>query len=275
MFDVAVCGFLPATLSFPTADPSGSSAVIVLPDPSAEGFTERAFAALGERDQEHVLVVHAAHPAATRRIRTVRALLQVHGVVPVPVRRPLTGLAAHASWLVGLAAREVSPGLVLAALEQVERHLPTYAVTSSVAGLALPEVRMHHHVLSWVPGTTFGVELGDRPRIGMGEPGPAPAPPAGSSVPGADLLWSGDARLESRLRATLPATVHESHELTPAEGSTSWWGKARHYEHTIVPRDLDGFVETLSRATTGSCPQCGQAANGHCPFCNSQEGVAA
>lgn len=268
MFDVATCGFPLAPLSFLGLE-SESSAVIPLSDPFADGFTESAFAALAERRNEHVLVVHAAHPAAARRIRTVRALLQVHGVVPVPVRRPLTGLAAHAGWLSGLARRGVSPGLVLAGLGLVDRHLPTYAVASSVAGLALPEVRMHHHVLSWVPGTTFGVALGEGRRIAMGEPGSD-----GATGP-ADLLWSGDTRLESRVRATRPGTVHESHELRPAEGSASWWGKARYYEHTIVPRDLDAFVETLSGAASACCPQCGQAVQGHCPFCNSREGVAA
>lgn len=267
MYSVVACGFSPARLEW-VADPSS---VTVLPSPQDPEFVTRAFEALSERPFERALLVHESNPLATRRTRTLRAMLQTSGVVPVPLRRPLTGLAAHATWLAGLAARDVPAGLALTAVPMMEARLPTYAVTTSVARLALPEVKIHHHVLSWLPGTTFGVVADTGVRLGSGAPEPGPGPTNDES---ADLVWSGDRRLEPRLDRTRPGRVLESQELRP-EGDRPWWGNARAFEHTVVPRDVDGFVAALHDSTPASCPQCGEAVRGHCSFCNSREGVAA
>ncbi len=163
-------------------------------------------------------------------------------------------------------------GVALASLDRIARHLPTYATTSSVARLALPEVRMRHHVLSWLPGTSFGIDLGSDVRVAVGRLTPAnPLPEAG-----ADLVWSGDRRLEPHLAEARPARVNQTLELRP-EAASPWWGGARHYEHTVVPRDLEAFVASLTDedAVSTTCSQCGEVAADHCPFCQSSEGVAA
>ncbi len=282
MFDVVACGFDAVVLD----GLAEAGAARTLPDPAEPGFVESAFDALSQRSHEHVLVVHARDPRATRRIRTVRSLLQSSGVVPVPLHRPPTGLATQTAWLAAMAGRGVSAGAALAALPAVDRHLPTYAAATSVARLELPEVRLRHHLLSWLPGTTFRVSLGGVARVEAGRPAPAGAssdhsdPRVGPAAdraadPACDLVWSGDRRLEPHLVATRPARVSQSVELTGTRERDPWWGGARHYEHTVVPRDLDAFVATLGSVVRSTCPQCGEPLAAVCPFCQSLEGAAA
>lgn len=231
---------------------------------------ESAYAALADSDPDRrVLLLHSARRDDTRRIAIVRGLLHSTSVVPVPLQLPLTGISALASWFAALSAREVTAGTALAHLRQIRMHLPTYAVTRSVAGLDLPQVKLRHHMLSWLPGTTFAVALDERTRVES-----TSVRPESTAVRGAvDIVRAGDHRLAAKVQSTVPAAVGETVDLPLPERGAPWWGTSRFYEHCVVPRDVDAFAESLAAAPKRRCPQCGDDLETYCPFCRAQESV--
>lgn len=267
MFDVVTCGFVAVALrSLPE-----HQNVTALPSADSADFVEQAYTALRERDPDRrVLVLHPSRAADTRKVMVVRALLQSSEVAPVPLLLPVTALAATASWLAALAERGVSAGSALASLGLVAEHLPSYAATTSVARLDLPQVGLVQHLMSWLPGSVFGIAFDGPPRVEIGQLASRVPLPEGS----VDLVTAGDTGLADKLRATVPSGVQENQRLeVPASGAL-WWGKSRYYEHCVVPHDIDAFTERI-RHSEGltRCPQCGDAMQLHCRFCFAQEGV--
>ena len=157
----------------------------------------------------------------------------------------------------------------MASLPAIAAHLPTYAVTTSVAGLELPEVRLRHHMMSWVPGTVFSITMAGTTTV---ETGSASAVRAAVEGP-ATVVWSGDERLAPRVGAPTPSGADRV-QATEVEGH-QMWSKARFYEHTVVPHDIDDFAERIRAASLRRCPQCGDAMSSFCSFCLSQEGAHA
>lgn len=264
-YDVVTCGITSAPLPW-----LGQHQRPVLPDPAAPDFLDVAFTALHDLDpDERVLLVHAAGRAASHQLSVLRAALRNPSVVPLGLPMPSTGVAATASWLAALAHREVSAGVAMANLRMVAAHLPTYAVATSVAGVELPQVRLRHHVLSWVPGTVFSISMTDRTTVEVGAA--SAVEPVATDT--ATVVWAGDQRLAGKLGASLPPEI-ERVELEQA-GETQMWRRARFYEHTVVPHDVDAFAERLRSMPLGRCPQCGDAMNHFCSFCLTQEGAPA
>jgi hypothetical protein len=288
VYDVVTCGFAPAALQ---AHP-GYQAVSVLPEPEAPGFLEAGHELISRVDPDRkVLLVHAAGTASAQRVAMLRALTRRTTVAPLAVDLPLAGLAACGTWLAALAEAGLSAGEVLSLAPQVSRHLPTYAVTSSVAGLDLP-VRLHQHVLSWLPGTRFTVALDGSPRVtngALGSSGPdrrtdadAQADPARVHAAGiVDLVVAGEERYADTLAGVLGRyrvgerrVAERAADASTGRAALTWWGRARAFEACVVPRDLSGALDG-ARVPSGRCQTCGEAAPAACPFCLSQEGVLA
>jgi hypothetical protein len=286
VYDVVTCGFAPAALQ---AHPCYQG-VSVLPAPEAPDFLEAGHELVERADADRrLLLVHAAGTARSQRVAMLRALTRRTTVAPLAVDLPAAGLAASATWLAALAEDGWSAGEVLSLVPQVSHHLPTYAVTSSVAGLDLP-VRLHQHVLSWLPGTRFTVVLDGSPRVANGslaDHAPAPAegggeagdqPATGPEAGIVDLVVAGEERYAATLAPVLERyRVGERHVVEPGEppagrSASAWWGRARAFEACVVPRDLS---RVRARAATVRCQTCGEAATAACPFCRSQEGVLA
>ncbi len=265
-YDVVTCGFASAPL--PWLDRSSESG---LPDPASSGFLDAAFTALDGLDWDRrVLVVYPAGRAASHRLGVLRASLRNPFVVPVGLPQPVTGLAGTASWLAALAERGVSAGAALASIDAISAHLPTYAVATSVAGLEMPEVRLRHHMLSWVPGTVFSISMTDTTLVEVGAASPSRAPePVASTV-----VWTGDERLAAKLGVSTRAEVDRV-ELPAAESGPSRWRRARFYEHCVVPHDVDAFVDRLAATPFPPCTHCGEPMDRFCSFCLSQEGALA
>lgn len=241
-----------------------------LPDPTAPDFLDTAFTALdGLEPDRRVLLVHAAGRATTQRLGVLRAALRNPFVLPVSLELPVTGLAATAAWLAALAERDVSAGMAVSVLDEVTRHLPSYAVTTSVAGLEMPEVKLRHHMLSWLPGTVFSITMAGSTKVEVGSATTARAVELDVST----LVWAGDPRLASRLTGSVPAGVDRV-EL-PLPGTSGRWRRVRFYEHCVLPHDVDAFAERIRARDYSRCAQCGDAATRHCSFCLSQEGALA
>jgi hypothetical protein len=268
MFDVVSCGFAAAALR---SHPSYAS-VRELPAPGAPEFLERGHELLtGTSSERPVLLVHAASASTRRRVATLRATVRTP-TMAVGFARPVTGLAAAATWLASLADRGVPMGV--AASHTKDRHaalMPTYVVTSSVAGVDLPIVRLSHHLLSWVPGTMFTLGLDEQPRITTGR--------LTASFPqaeGMDLVVAGSSRLAERLSGVTPAHVVDRHEALPVAGAALGWGRARFYEQTLLPRGVERSLEAINGRSTMLCAQCGEQSLGAtCSFCSAHEGVLA
>ena len=270
MFDVVTCGFTAARVR---AHPAHSD-VRELPAPTAADFLDRGHDLLATCDDARpLLFVHAAHPASRRRVATLRATVRTP-TMAVGFGRPLTGLAAVATWLSSLAARDVPVGLATG--HTLDRHaalLPTYVVTSSVAGVDLPFVRLTHHLLSWLPGTMFTIGLDEHPRITTGR--------VAASFPqaeGTDLVVAGSARLAERLSAATPANVVERYEapgpVDSAPGGPVAWGRARFFEQTALPRSVDQTVSEIEARGAVRCAQCAEPSLAtSCPFCSAREGL--
>lgn len=264
-YDVVTCGFASAPLPW-----LGKPARSGLPDPGDPAFLDVAFTALDGLDHDNrVLLLFASGARPGHVLRVLRGALRNPSVVPVGVSLPITGLAATASWLEALADRDVSAGAVTAALRTIAAHLPSYAVTTSVAGLEMPEVRLRHHMMSWLPGTVFSISMSDATTVEVGALGSPQAPPSGAAT----LVSAGDERLAGRLGASFPSDVERV--VLAEEAGHQMWRKARFYEHTVVPHDIDDFAERLRSASLARCPQCGDTMKGHCSFCLAQEGALA
>ncbi len=296
MFDVVTCGFAPARVA---AHPAHAR-VRELPAPTAADFLEQGHDLLtaGWPDRAEgsvvadrpvgadapvgadgadgadgparpVLFVHAASPAARRRVATLRATVRTP-TLAVGFGRPLTGLAAVATWLASLADHGVPVGVAVS--HTVEHHaalLPTYVVTSSVAGVDLPLVRLNHHVLSWLPGTMFTLGLDEHPRITTGR-----LTVSFPQAEGTDLVVAGSARLAERLAGVTPAHVVERFEALAPAADTIAWGRARFFEQTLLPRTVEPTVRDIDARGAARCAQCGERSLAPaCAFCASREGI--
>jgi hypothetical protein len=202
-------------------------------------------------------------------------ILRTTSVAPVELPLPRAGLAAAATWLASLSERGVAAGAAYDLVPRIPAGMPSYASTTSVAALDLPVVRLHHHVLSWLPGTTFIVAHDGQPRVGSGSLEPARPLPRGP----VGLVTAGDAALAGSLERVLHGLdVRERLELRDDDAATSPWRRARAYEVCVVPDDVDAFSVGDGPAVTGErprCPQCGEPTFSACPFCRAREGVLA
>lgn len=264
-YDVVTCGFASAPMPW-----LGHAGQPGLPHPAAEAFLDVAFTALdGLEPDRRVLLVHQAGRAATHRLGVLRAALRNPLILPVPLNLPVTGLAATSAWLGALAERDVTAGMAVAGLDDIARHLPTYAVTTSVAGLEMPEVKLRHHVMSWVPGTVFSISMAGSTVVETGSASAARGPDPAESA----LVWAGDRRLAPRLG--LSAGGDQERVELPAAEAQGRWRRARFYEHCVVPYDVDAFAALLRSHPLSRCTHCGDSVARYCSFCLSQEGAPA
>lgn len=262
---MVTCGFAPAAL---TAHPAHLG-IRQLPAPGALDFLDLGHDLLsGGEDGNPVLLIHHAQRSNRHRVGMLRAAVRRSGVVSVGLACPLTGLAAHASYLSSLATKDVPVGVAVSYL--LEHHgslLPTYAAATSVASLDLPFVKLRHHMLSWIPGTTFSIALEEQTRITTSQ---CSGPP--KQVEGVDLVVAGQVRYAVQLSQVTPSGVVQRFEEPIPEGGPLWWGSARFFEQTIVPRDVGDTVAAISSAKVTRCVTCGRQSLGSCPFCTAREG---
>lgn len=265
-YTVAACGFPAARLR---AHPEHER-VRELPDPTAPDFVEAGRAMLERCDPaEPVLLLHSERRGQAGRAGMLRALSRRHTVVPVSLRFPPTGLSARATWLASLAGRRVPAGLALAHLERHRRWLPTCATLSSVTRLDARGVRFGQHAASYLPWVSFGVVVDDEIRVETRRsPEVTPQPFQ------FDRVVRGRAELETRVDFGIPLTG-ETFALPGSHPATEWWGSARFFEQTLIPRDVREAVRLLAQDSYGRCPSCRSVTSGHCPMCMTQEEVVA
>lgn len=265
-YTVAACGFPAARL---VTHPDHER-VRELPDPTAANFLDVARAMLERCDpEEPILLLHSERRGQSGRVGMLRALSRRHTVVPVALRCPPTGLSARATWLASLAGRRVPAGLALAHLDRHRRWLPTCATLTSVTRLDARGVRFGQHAASYLPWVRFGVVVDDEVRVESGRsPEVTPQPFT------FDRVVRGRPDLEGRIDFGTPMTG-ETYVLPGSDPATEWWGPARFFEQTLIPRDVREAVRLLAQDSYGRCPSCRSVTAGHCPMCMTQEEVVA
>ena len=265
-FSVVVCGVEVAPLR---AHPAALS-VRSLPAATRAEFLSAGQLCLDSLDPDlPVVVLHRDHPDHSPRIGILRALNRPRTVIGVPVPTPPTGLAARAIWLASLAQRRVPPLLAVAHLGRHPDWFPTTAVLSSTAGLTMPGVRLGQHVASFVPGVRFGVSIAWRSEIRTNA-----APPVHPPGTALDRVVRGRPDYDRRLDFGLPATV-ETAQIADVDPASDWWGRARFFEQTLIPRDVRGGIQQLALDRYERCSTCGGVVSEVCPLCETAQGVAA
>lgn len=211
-----------------------------------------------------------ADPALRRfellRSTLFRSTLGVHATpLPPLAARVLAGLAAV------LARKVAAPGLLMAALPRLERELTVLARLDRVTGLRHPAPSVSQHAASMLPGSAFGVVLGEEPVVkrlsGRDSTLPVPRPSGPSRV-----LVAGRTHAPGWVEEFV-ASLFASNEVedveVPEEATEAWWGTKKVVELVAHPTDLSALAARVAGRRRGRpCEWCGATvAKSPCPFC--------
>lgn len=272
MFRVIACGFPGAAVP---SLPYGT--VVELPHPSEPGFLDAALDHLlsDESDEEARLLVHDGSGASEHRLRLLRSVYGDFRLLPVGVRRPLTGLASTATVLAGLADLGVAPGAVLSGLPMIVAHSRVEAVSHRVSGLDLPGIGLRHQLLSMIPGAVVRLRFSDRIEVGV----PRATQDVGESIgPGAVVVRAGNPALTGKLSSHSQPDANPQVPAIDVTGSvpvtSGWWGTRSYFERCVLSSDLRELATRIQTGPWRRCPECGESVSSHCRFCSAQEAFA-
>ncbi len=96
-------------------------------------------------------------PVVTRRLHTVRSVLESDRIALLAVDLPPLGLAVLAQQLRQLSICDFSPGVLASAARLLAHYIYAGALLDSVAKLDRVPVSLKSHAKSWVPGAQFAV----------------------------------------------------------------------------------------------------------------------
>lgn len=224
----------------------------------------------------HAVVVYPewlAEPTR-RRLETIRAVLATD-------RLALRGCALPplaGGILCNLASAltvQLTPGQLVAALDDLERELVVVAWLNSVTGLKRPAPSLLQHVGSLSPRSSFVVVLAPAQAVVRSGRAPQDLPlrkPTRamelvvSAREGDDTTWLTDT-LTAAL-GTLPIRC-----AAPTRHAALWWGTSRVAEVVAYPSDLTQLAGQLAdRHRLRLCRWCSEAiASTPCPFCRGAE----
>ena len=271
VFRVFACGFPGAAVPSLPHD-----AVVEWPHPSEPGFLDVALDhLLSDESEQARLLVHDGSGASERRLRLLRSVYGDFRVLPVGVRRPLTGLASTATVLAGLADLGVAPGAVLSGMPMVLGHSRIDAVSHRVSRLDLPGIGLRHQLVSMIPGAVVRLRFADSIEVGV----PRSTPDTDTAIgPDAVIVRAGNAGLAGKL----PSRGHPASngqvptiDVTGPDPVTSgWWGTRNYYEQCVLTADLRDLATRITTHPWRRCPECGESVSSHCRFCSAQEAFA-
>lgn len=271
MFQVIACGFPGAAVP---SLPHG--AVVQLPHPSDPGFLDAALDhLLADESEQARLLLHDGSGVSERRLRLLRSVYGDFRLLPVGVRRPLTGLASTASVLAGLADLGVAPGAVLSGMPMVLGHSRIDAVSHRVSGLDLPGIGLRHHLVSMIPGAVVRLRFAEEIQVGV----PRTATDTDAAIgPDAVIVRAGNPGLAGKLPGHGQSASNDQSAAIDVSGSvpvtTGWWGTRNYFERCVLSSDLQGLATRIATFPRRRCPECGEPVSSHCRFCSAQEAFA-
>lgn len=192
-----------------------------------------------------------------RAVRVAREAIRRPGVAHVDVPG-----SPSRRYLLAYALRHLPPegyGYAEAVIAAMSEVCATRVLLSSVAGLERPAPGLGHHVASWLPGSSFAVDLDDG-RIKRLRTA-ALALPAGPFGVIAERWPEGHQVAVDPLPSAL-VTLRGPHDAAP-------WRAKRWLEVTVSTRAVVDVVQwALGGSSPAACPSCTRAVVGvRCPFC--------
>ncbi|MFF3461386.1 hypothetical protein [Streptomyces sp. NPDC002619] len=217
----------------------------------------------------HVIVVSSpAVPAAvTRRLHTLRSLMESDRIALFRPELPPLGVAVLARQLRQLASCDLSPGVLASAGRLLTHYIHAGAVLASVARLDHVPVSLKAHAKSWVPGSQFAVIAHPEPQLVRVAP---EATLAGPEFGTWMLVAKG--QLQSEWVGSLAKSwnVHGLREAPLPAESTSWWGTGRIIEFCSHLADLSVLYQLVTSVRQSTCRWCGIDVIGdRCVFCSA------
>ncbi|MEU1162769.1 hypothetical protein ACIPX0_20750 [Streptomyces sp. NPDC090075] len=226
------------------------------------------FTALVEQHGHVIVVCSAAVPEpVTRRLYTLRSLLESDRIALFRPDLPPLGIAVLARQLRQLASCDLSPGVLASAGRLLTHYIHAGAVLGSVAKLDRVPVTLKAHAKSWMPGTQFGVIAHPEPQLVRIGPEAVLNGPEFST-----WMLVAKGQLQSDWVAGL-AKAWGAYGLRetplPAE-SADWWGTGRMIEFTSYLADLSVLYQLVTSVRQTSCHWCGIDVIGdRCVFCSA------
>ncbi|MEU3978693.1 hypothetical protein AB0F77_01065 [Streptomyces sp. NPDC026672] len=217
----------------------------------------------------HLIVVSSqAVPAAvTRRLHTLRSLMESDRIALFQPALPPLGVAVLARQLRQLASCDLGPGVLASAGRLLTHYIHAGAVLASVARLDRVPVGLKAHAKSWVPGSQFAVAAHPEPQLVRVGPEAALAGPEFGT-----WMLVAKGQLQSEWVGTLAKSwnVHGLREAPlPAESAT-WWGTGRVVEYAAHLADLSVLYQLVTSVRQTVCHWCGIDLIGdRCVFCSA------
>jgi hypothetical protein len=221
----------------------------------------------------HVIAIYpdyAAEPLLAR-LETVRTALNTRKLAPYGTALPPLAGAALTSLATAVTPYIQAPGVLFAALPNLQAELVVLAWLGSVSKLNNPSPSMGQHLLSMWPTSAFAVKFWPEPTVKtlrkkdrtLSLPTTfRPMMLATAAREGADATWVDEVVLPGLGK---PPTVR----FDPTPLGPRWWGTARLLEAVAYPVDVPVIARRITQNLSPFlCRWCGDAiATRHCPFC--------
>ncbi|MDQ0992786.1 hypothetical protein QFZ74_004014 [Streptomyces sp. V3I7] len=217
----------------------------------------------------HLIVVcsTAVPVAVTRRLHTLRSLLESDRIALFQPDLPPLGVAVLARQLRQLASCDLGPGVLACAGRLLTHYIHAGAVLGSVARLDRVPVGLKAHARSWVPGSQFAVAAHPQPQlVRVGPEATLDGPEFGTWM----LVAKG--QLPSDWAGSLAKSwnVHGLRETPLPAESPQWWGTGRMVEFCAHLADLSVLYQLVTSVRKGACHWCGMDVIGdRCVFCSA------
>jgi hypothetical protein len=215
----------------------------------------------------YVIVLYPASVPAgiTRRLHTVRSVLESDRIALLGVDLPPLGLALLAQQLRQLSVCDFSPGVLASAARLLAHYIYAGALLGSVTKLDRVPVSLKSHAKSWVPGAQFAVLANPRPqlvRLGQEEL-------AGPEFSTRMLVAAGQPPSDWVTATLAPDWNVQGVATVPLpEESVRWWGTSKLAEFAAGLYDVSVLYQLVSSVRREECHWCGLELIGdRCGFC--------
>ncbi|MFF4020396.1 hypothetical protein [Streptomyces sp. NPDC001843] len=222
----------------------------------------------------HVIVVssRAVPEGVTRRLHTLRSLMESDRIALFRPELPPLGIAVLARQLRQLASCDLSPGVLASAGRLLTHYIHAGAVLGSVARLDRVPVDLKAHAKSWMPGSQFAVVAHPEPQLVRVGPDATLSGPEFST-----WMLVAKGQLQSEwVGGTLAKSwgVHGLREAPLPAESPAWWGTGKVIEFCSHLADLSVLYQLVTSVRRGSCHWCGIDVIGdRCVFCSASPPV--
>ncbi|WP_202918403.1 hypothetical protein [Streptomyces cavernae] len=216
----------------------------------------------------YVIALYSASAAAgpaTRRLHTVRSVLESDRIALLGVDLPPLGLALLAQQLRQLSVCDFSPGVLASSARLLAHYIYAGALLNSVAKLDRIPVSLKSHAKSWVPGAQFAVLANPRPQLVRVGQDQLAGPEFGTRL----LVATGQLASDWVTGTLAPDWQVQgvSHVPLP-EASSGWWGTGKIIEFAAGLYDVSVLYQLVSSVRREECHWCGLELIGdRCGFC--------